>query len=72
MAVHKAKHIAGHLQDLLGGVVAIGGVGPVTQIEDVFLGQQFLHPAGHAEAADARIDHADGVSLLVYHKWMPP
>ena len=56
LLLHELQHIAGHGQDLLSGVVAVGGVGAVAQVQNILVGQQLLNLAGHAEAADAGVE----------------
>ena len=58
--LHKAEHVPGHGQNLLRGVIAVGHVAPVSEVEQILMGQLLLHFQGDAEAADARIDDTDG------------
>ena len=69
--LQKREHIPGHGHDLVLGVVAIGDVGAVAKIDQLLGGQQPLHRPGHAEAADARIQNADG-AVCVKHRLQDP
>ena len=69
--LQKREHIPGHGHDLVLGVVAIGDVGAVAKIDQLLGGQQPLHRPGHAEAADARIQNADG-AVCVKHRLHDP
>ena len=52
-------------------MIAIGDMGTVTEIDQLLGGQQLLHRPGHAEAADARIQNADG-AVCVKHRLHDP
>ena len=64
--LHEAQHIAGHGEDLLRAVVAVGRIGPVAQIEQILMRHQLLHLPGHAESADPGVDHTNG-TFFGYH-----
>ena len=52
-------------------MIAIGDMGTVAEIDQLLGGQQLLHRPGHAEAADARIQNADG-AVCVKHTLHDP
>ena len=64
LLLHELQHVASHGQDLFSRVVAIGGVGAVTQVQDVLVGQQLLDFTGHAEATDTGVNNANCASLI--------
>ena len=67
---YHTKHIPGHGRDGLFPVVAIGNMGAVAEIEQVFSGQQTLHLPDDAEAPDPGVQDPDR-AVLIEHR-MPP
>ena len=60
--------MAAQLKDLICGLVAVGAVGAVAEVDDVLTGQDALQLAHDGQSADTAVHHADGIGLVEHGK----
>jgi len=68
VGAEELEHMAAQLKDLIRGLVAVGAVGAVAEVDDVLTGQDALQLAHDGQSADAAVHHADGIGLVEHGK----